>query len=280
MGLRLNSAGKTTTIRMLLDGSVDQGDVYLYGKHVQREPDVLGCVGALVEGASFYNFLTARRNLEVLALTSNYDLSPERFDAVLEIVDLRDHARRRVKGYSTGMKQRLGLAAVLLTNPDLLILDEPTNGLDPHGIHEVRTLIRELVDTHGKTVFLSSHQLSEVEQVCDRVAIIHRGEMIREGSVTELVASKAQLRVDAKPLDKAKAIIGEHWTYASDKDGTLLVDATYEDAPHVVEKLVEHGVKVHGIISHRQSLEAYFLSVTAKGEVRLSGTGEDEHHVG
>src|SRR5690606_7456231 len=143
----------------------NQGDVFLFGKHVRRERSVLSRVGALVEGAAFYNFLTGWRNLEVLALTANLDISRAEIDRMLADLEMLERSKRPVRGYSTGMKQRLGLAAALLGNPDLVILDEPTNGLDPQGIQEVRRFIRELADKHGKTVFLSSHLLNEVEQV-------------------------------------------------------------------------------------------------------------------
>ena len=262
-----NGAGKTTTIRMLLDLiRPNQGNVFMFGKHVQRERDVLGRVGALVEGAYFYPFLSGRRNLEVLALSSNLSVSDEKITALLKQVDMLERSRRRVRGYSTGMKQRLGIAAALLNDPELVILDEPTNGLDPHGIHDVRVFIRELADKHGKTVFLSSHQLSEVEQVCDRVAIIDRGNVVTEGRVEDIVAGQSQLRVNAKPLDKAKMIIDEHWT---SQDGTvmdtLLVNAKTEDAPTIVQKLVENDCQVFEITTQRQSLEAFFIEVT-KGE--------------
>lgn len=258
-----NGAGKTTTIRMLLDLiRPNQGDVYLFGQHVRRQRSVLRRVGSLVEGASFYDFLTGRRNLEVFALTSNLDLPKERFDEVLELVDMRERSRRRVKGYSTGMKQRLGIAAAILTDPDLVILDEPVNGLDPHGINEVRELIRRLADEHGKTVFLSSHQLGEVEQVCDRVAIINQGELLREGAIADLVAEKSQIRVEAEPLEKATAIVNEHWPCVTDDNDKLLVDAQRDDIPTMVDKLVENKIRVYEVSSYRQTLEDYFLSVT------------------
>ena len=207
-----NGAGKTTTIRMLLDLiKPTEGEVTIFGKHVRHEHGVLRRVGAIVEGAAFYNFLTGRRNLEVLARTAN-EFDPRRIDALLEQVGLAHRAHQRVKGYSTGMKQRLGLAAALLSDPDLLILDEPTNGLDPEGMHEIRQFIRSLADDHGKTVFLSSHLLGEVEQVCDRVAIINLGEIVREGVVAELLEGKSRLRVEASPLDRAAAVLSEHWT--------------------------------------------------------------------
>jgi ABC-2 type transport system ATP-binding protein len=197
-----NGAGKTTTIRMLMDLiHPSQGEAYIYGCSVRRQHRILRRVGAMVEVASFYDFLSGRKNLEVLAHTGgDYDSSC--ITALLEQVGLAGCAGQRVGGYSTGMKQRLGLAAALLHNPDLLILDEPTGGLDPAGIQEIRLFLRYLVDQQGKTVFLSSHLLGEVEQVCDRVAIIHKGEIVREGAVADLLISESQLRVEACPLDK------------------------------------------------------------------------------
>ncbi len=255
-----NGAGKTTTIRMMLDLiRPTEGHVRIFGRHVRREHDVLRRVGAIVEGATFYNFLSGRRNLEVLARTAN-DLNPKRIDALLEQVGLAHRAGQRVKDYSTGMKQRLGLAAALLSDPDLLILDEPTNGLDPEGMHEIRQFIRSLADDHGKTIFLSSHLLGEVEQVCDRVAIINLGEIVREGMVSELLEGKSRLRVEASPLDRAAAVLGEHWTVSSNGQW-LTIDATREDAPHLVRRLVEQGVDVYQVASQRQSLEEFFLSV-------------------
>ena len=264
-----NGAGKTTTIRMLLDLiRPDQGDVYLFGKHVRRERGALNRVGAMVEGATFYNFLTGRRNLQVFALTSNLDLPEARFDKVLALVDMKERSLRRVKGYSTGMKQRLGIAAAMLTDPDLLILDEPTNGLDPHGIAEIRELIRRLADETGKTIFLSSHQLGEVEQICDQVAIINKGKLLREGNVVDLVTGKAQFRILAKPLEKALAVVNRHWTCATHTDDALLVDVQKDDTPLVVKKLVENDIQVYEVYPYRQTLEDIFLSVTE---------GEDSH---
>jgi ABC-2 type transport system ATP-binding protein len=258
-----NGAGKTTTIRVLLDLiRPNRGDVYLFGKHVRRERAVLSRVGAMVEGASFYNFLTGRRNLQVLALTSNLDLPEARFDKVLALVDMQARSLRRVKGYSTGMKQRLGIAAALLTDPDLLILDEPTNGLDPHGIAEIRGLIRRLADEYGKTIFLSSHQLAEVEQICDRVAIINKGELLREGRVVDLVTEKAQVRIRVKPLAKALAVLNDRWTCVAHTADALLVDVHQDDTPLIVKKLVENDIQVYEVSPYRRTLEDIFLSVT------------------
>jgi len=173
-----NGAGKTTTIRMLLDLiRPTSGTAMLFGESVQRNPVVLKRVGALVEGATFYPYLTGRKNLEVLARSGGY-YDPKRVQAIIEQVGMADRADRRAKGYSTGMKQRMGLAATLLSSPDLIILDEPTNGLDPAGIQEMRLFIRELADKEGKTVFLSSHMLNEIEQVSDSITIIRDGKSI------------------------------------------------------------------------------------------------------
>ena len=265
-----NGAGKTTTIRMLLDLiRPNQGDVYLFDQHVRRERGVLGRVGAMVEGATFYNYLTGRRNLQVFALTSNLDLPEARFDKVLALVDMKERSLRRVKGYSTGMKQRLGIAAAMLTDPDLLILDEPTNGLDPHGIAEIRELIRKLADETGKTIFLSSHQLGEVEQICDQVAIINKGELLREGNIVDLVAGKAQFRILAKPLEKALAVVTAHWTCETQPDDALLVDVQKDDTPLVVKKLVDNDIQVYEVFPYRQTLEDIFLSVTEGEDVHV-----------
>jgi ABC-2 type transport system ATP-binding protein len=259
-----NGAGKTTTIRMLLDLiRPNQGRVLVYGQDVRQQHEVLRRVGAIVEGASFYNFLPARKNLEVFARTSDH-YDPDRIDALLVQVGLAERAKQRVKGYSTGMKQRLGLAAALLDDPDLLVLDEPTNGLDPNGMHEIRLFIRELADQHGKTIFLSSHLLNEVEQICDRVAIINKGEMVREGPVTELLSGKLWLRVEASPLDKAAEVLREHWSLSTNGEW-LTVNAPREDAPHVVRTLVEQGIDVYQVAAQRQTLEEFFLSVVQEG---------------
>lgn len=265
-----NGAGKTTTIRMLLDLiRPDRGDVFIFGQHVRREHTVLRRVGSLVEGASFYDFLTGRRNLEVLALTSNLDLPTAQFDAVLDLVDMRKASRRRVRGYSTGMKQRLGIAAAMLTDPDLVILDEPANGLDPYGINEVRALARRLVDEFGKTVLLSSHQLGEVEQVCDRVAIIHHGRLLREGSVAELVSEKSRLRIEAEPVEQTLAVLARRGATVTEDGTALLIEAKHTEVPLIVEELIHHGIRVYAVSTQRQSLENYFLSVTKGQDERV-----------
>ncbi len=258
-----NGAGKTTTIRMIMDLiRPSTGALFVYGRNVHTDHAVLQRVGALVEGAAFYPFLTGRKNLEVLARTGNhYDAA--RIQTMLDQVGLADRADRQVKGYSTGMKQRLGLAAALLHDPDLVILDEPTNGLDPAGIQEMRTFIRDLAQKQGKTVFLSSHLLGEVEQVCDRVAIINKGQIIREGTVADLLAAQTQLVVEAEPVERATAVLTPHWPITPNGN-TITVTASREDVPQVVQTLVAHEVAVYQVRCERQSLEQFFLEVTGE----------------
>ena len=257
-----NGAGKTTTIRMLLDLiRPSSGAVSLFGRPVRQDINVLRRVGAMVEGATSYPFLTGRQNLEVLARSGGY-YDKQHVNDLIEQVGMADRADRRTKGYSTGMKQRMGLAAALLGNPDLIILDEPTNGLDPAGIQEIRVFIRELVDKQGKTVFLSSHMLNEVEQVCDRVAIINKGQLVREGTVQSLLTEQSRLLIDAAPLDRAQAVLSEQWKLHVNGGAHLLAEARREDVPVIVRRLVEQQVEIYEITPQRQSLEEYFLAVT------------------
>ncbi len=260
-----NGAGKSSTIRMIMDLiHPSAGSVSVFGQPVRQDRAVLRRVGALVEGATFYEFLTARRNLELLGhVTGSRD--PARVSQLLAQVGLADRADQPVKGYSTGMKQRLGLAAAQLHDPDLIILDEPTNGLDPGGMQQVRALIRELVDQQGKTVFLSSHLMGEVEQVCDRVAIISKGEILRQGAVADLLAAQLQLIIRAAPLPEAAAALEARWPTRL-ADGRLLVAAAQGDTPEIARTLVAHQIDIFEIQAQKQSLEQLFLEVTAAAE--------------
>jgi len=257
-----NGAGKTTTIRMMMDLiRPTQGKISIFGCDVRREPSVFKRVGGLVEGPMFYGYLSGHDNLEVLAHTAG-DYRPQQISALLEQVGLAESARRRVSSYSTGMRQRLAIAAALLHDPDLVILDEPTNGLDPAGIQEVRHFIRSLGSNQGKTVFLSSHLLGEVEQVCDRIAIIHKGRIVRTGAVSDLLAEgTAELRLQVAPLDKAAEALQERWSVSAD-GGWLAVKASSTDSPSIVNHLVARGISVYQVVSRRPTLEEYFMSVT------------------
>lgn len=262
-----NGAGKSTTIRILMgllrptDGSVS-----MFGQPAAPNAPVLTRAGALIEGATFYGFLTGRDNLQVLADTAG--TGAERIEMLLDQIGLTHRAGRKVSGYSTGMKQRLGLAAALLSDPDLVILDEPTNGLDPGGIQDMRAFIRSLATEQEKTVFVSSHILHEVEQVCDHVAIIHRGAVVRQGPIAQLLSETGGvLRVLAKPVDRAQAALTDRWPFQRQGDW-LHVQAGSVQAPELVRTLVDADVDVHQLVEDRSSLEDFFLRVT-------DGEGED-----
>ncbi|MCU0479918.1 MAG: ABC transporter ATP-binding protein [Anaerolineae bacterium] len=261
-----NGAGKTTAMRMMLNLiRPTQGNIKIYGQDVRQNHDILRRVGMMIEGASFYPYLTGRKNLILLARTHGL-ADMKRIDTVLEIVKLSDRADQRFGTYSMGMKQRLGLAGALLHDPDLLILDEPTNGLDPNGILEMRLLLRDLVDNHGKTVCFSSHTLSEVERLCDNLAIIHKGEIVREGNINSLLTEQTQLRIKARPSEKASAVLSPQWHIGKITDDGLFLEATADDAPHIARALVNNGLDIYEITPYRQSLEAFFLDVTSGGE--------------
>jgi ABC-2 type transport system ATP-binding protein len=257
-----NGAGKSSTIRMMMDLiRPSTGTILLYGRPVQNNPALLRRVGALVEGAAFYDFLTGRKNLEILARTGDcYD--PARIESLLAQVGMADRADRLVQGYSTGMKQRLGLAAALLNDPDLVILDEPTNGLDPAGIQDVRHFIRDLAEKQGKTVFLSSHLLSEVEQVCDQVGIIHNGRLVQTGHVAELLSAQAIIRLEVAPEDRALGLLRPRWEVV-ENGRWLEVQAARADVPEMVQQLVAAEVQVFQVVVQQQSLEALFMAATA-----------------
>jgi ABC-type multidrug transport system ATPase subunit len=255
-----NGAGKSTTIRMLI-GLIapTSGEARLFGTGLSGNASVLRRVGSLVDGGAFYPFLSGRRNLEVLART--HGGGAERIDALLDRVGLAGDARRKVKGYSTGMRQRLGVAAALLNDPEVVILDEPVNGLDAAGIQEMRRLIRSLAVDRGKTVFLSSHLLHEVQQVCDRVAIISKGEIVREATIADLLRQDDGLRIEAAPLDAAQAALAKRWPVERDGEA-LVVRAPRAEAPEVVRLLVEARADLFRLIPEQRNLEEVFLSIT------------------
>lgn len=256
-----NGAGKSTTIRMIM-GLIKptSGDIMLFGKQCVSGPIEPNRIGSLVEGATFYEYLSARRNLEVLALAGGYH-DEKRINALLEQAQLALDADRLVRTYSTGMKQRLGVAAALLSNPDLVILDEPTNGLDPAGIRQMRDFIRRTADEEGTTVFLSSHMLSEIEQVCDSVAIIDHGRVIFEGKVNDLLQGTTTVRIEADPTDHALEILKQ--TYEAKQEGEkIILNAHRDNIPEIIYSLVSANVRIFDISSRTQSLEDIFLSLT------------------
>jgi ABC-2 type transport system ATP-binding protein len=264
-----NGAGKSTTIRMFLSLiAPTSGRVELFGKPLNRHrAELLARVGGLVERADFYLYLTARRNLEIVAALIGKDAS-KKIDLVLDIVGLLDRAGDKVKTYSHGMKQRLGIAQALLGKPEFIILDEPTSGLDPIGIKEVRDLIRRLSVEESITVFLSSHLLSEIEQTATSMAIINAGKLVVQGNVKDLLEEReGVVRIDAHPVEKVLRIISEHRLAKAVASSGETVQATMSssDVPALARLLVEGGVEVRALIP-RRSLEEYFLSLTEQAE--------------
>jgi len=260
-----NGAGKTTTLRILL-GLIrpTSGRASVLG-HSPGDPEGLVRVGALVESPAFYPYLSGRDNLRVVARYAN--APKKRIEGALDLVDLADRARDKFATYSLGMKQRLGVAAALLKDPELLILDEPTNGLDPAGMSDMRALIRRL-GSGERTVLLSSHLLGEVEQICDRIGVISRGKLIAESTVKEL-RGKGALLVNAKSLDHARnhleQLLGAERVEVL--DGTLRLDVDPATAGHINRDLVGAGVEVTELRPVGRTLEEVFLEMTdQKGE--------------
>jgi ABC-type multidrug transport system ATPase subunit len=266
-----NGAGKTTTIRMLLGlirASSGQARILGYDV-VQERAKILPQVGAIVESPTFYPYLSGRDNLKHLALVAGVNLS--RIDDVLELVELTDRAKDKVKTYSLGMKQRLGIAGAMLNNPRIIFLDEPTNGLDPQGTVDMRNLILRLGEK-GHTIFLSSHLLHEVEQVCSHVAIINRGTMLVQGQVEQLVSGTGKILMQVSPVKTALHVLssrlGKEGQITSPNQLEIGIDP--ERVPEAVQLLVEAGVSIYSIGQQKASLEDYFLEITGTGEARVS----------
>jgi len=263
-----NGAGKSTTIRMLL-GLVrpTAGQVLLFGRPLARERlQLLARVGALVEGPAFYPYLTATQNLALLGDLVG-GVTDRDVQASLERVGLGDRGADRYGGFSTGMRQRLGIAAALLGDPELVILDEPLNGLDPPAVLLVRDLIRQLAAA-GVTVVVSSHVLHEVELVCDRVAVLARGRRVAQGAVAELLRGEhPRFRLEVADAERAQAVARElPWVAAAEPaPGGLTVELS-EDAPARLNRaLVEAGVEVAGLARIERTLEDLFHEVSEAG---------------
>ncbi|OJF18083.1 MAG: bacitracin ABC transporter ATP-binding protein [Bacillaceae bacterium G1] len=259
-----NGAGKTTTIRMLLGlMRPSAGTVRLFGKDLaEHRLEVLRRVGSLVESPSYYGHLTGRENLEVIRRILR--VSRRRIDEVLDVVGLLKDADRPVKGYSLGMKQRLGLAMALLGKPELLILDEPTNGLDPAGIREIRQLIVRLAKEHGMTVLVSSHLLSEVEQMATKVGILFQGRLIFQDSIDVLrrrSRPRVLLGVD-RPEEAVRILRQEGVVPEVSPEGIWLPGLEPEQRMRLNARLVQSGIGVYRLQEVPRSLEDIFLELT------------------
>ena len=260
-----NGAGKSTLFRILL-GLIrpTSGRVGILGGEV-GDVAAMRRTGSMIETPRYPPFLTARQVLTWLARSHGLSPAEARIDAWLERVGMTAAADRRVRGFSVGMMQRLGVAAALISKPDLVVLDEPTSGMDPPGIQEMRALIRSLADDDGVTVILASHQLAEVQRVCDRVAILDRGRLALEGRVSDLTAGRARLRLEVTPLAMALATLGDA---ARMEDDAVLVEARREEAPALIRRLVEAGVEITEARWQGADLESVFMTETGGRDVR------------
>lgn len=259
-----NGAGKTTTIKMLL-GLIrpTAGSIRIFGKDLKKDKlAVLRKVGSLVEYPSYYGHLTAVENLE--AVRKILDVPKSRIDEVLSIVRLTNEAKRPVKGYSLGMKQRLGIATALLGEPELLLLDEPTNGLDPAGILEIRELIKSLPAERGMTILVSSHLLSEIDQMATHVGIIAKGKMIFQDSIETLRKhSESGIHMHVSEPDTAwRLLLGSGYTAELSEGNRVICRQTEDESvAGMVRTLVQHDISVYRVEEERRSLEDIFLEM-------------------
>ena len=262
-----NGAGKSTTIRMLLSLiKPTEGSIKLFDKTLQKNRiEILKRIGAIVEKPDFYGYLSAFKNLEILGKISGKEISKNRIMEVLELVGLSKRYKSKVKTFSHGMKQRLGLGQALLHNPDLIILDEPTTGLDPQGMKEIRDLILHLSKVEKKTIFLSSHILSEVELVANRMIIINKGTTKVEGYVKDLLnAKKLKVSFEVNDEEKTNRLLAQSdWINKLESQAKTIFMFSLEndEIADLNRYLVENGIAVSAVIPTR-SLEDYFLKIT------------------
>ena len=262
-----NGSGKSTTIRMLLSLiHPSSGSIELFGKSIQKNrASILEQVGAIIERPDLYPYLTATEHLQLFAKVRKQKVAAINITKTLEQVGLSHRSQDKVQTFSLGMKQRLGIAIALVHNPSLIILDEPTNGLDPQGIADIRSLIQYLAKEEGKTVFVSSHLLSEIEQVANQILIIHQGKKMVEGVTKELLDPEKRI-VQIKTLDDVKAlsiiVAGSFSQYLLSRKEGIFLKLPTTAIPMLNESLVQSGIAVLGIET-KNSLEDYFLQITS-----------------
>jgi ABC-type multidrug transport system ATPase subunit len=259
-----NGAGKTTTMRMLL-GLIrpSAGTARVFGMDVATQlPEILTRTGSIIENPTFYPYLSGRDNLRAAARLSR--VSEDRITEILTLMDLTGAAERKFSTYSLGMKQRLAVGAAMLHSPDLLILDEPANGLDPAGIVEMRDLMRQL-KAEGHTVLISSHVLHEIEQICDRIVILDRGKVVVQGRVSDLLGGDA-LEMRVSPGEEAERVLQSvPWISSISRESDRLIVAAAPDrASDLTRVLAEKGLYLSELRPREQSLEQYFLDVTGE----------------
>lgn len=257
-----NGAGKSTTLRMMV-GLIrpTRGKINIFGRDVWREHcSALRKVGAMIESPAFYKYLSGRDNLRILYNTGGSCTSKE-IDEALDTVGLLGRANDKVKAYSQGMRQRLGIALAIIGNPELILLDEPTNGLDPQGMKEVRDLILSLSRDRNLTVFLSSHLLHEVEQICTRIAVVNKGRVVESGNVSDLLRQSETYDVHAHPTETAlESVKSLDWaSISAASDGILNVKLDGGTPAELNKYLVEKGIAVSALIPRKPSLEELYM---------------------
>jgi len=264
-----NGAGKSTTIRMLLSLiRPDKGEIKIFNEDLfSNRISILRRIGCIIEKPDFYKYLSARNNLKLLSAYSGLKVSDKKLDEVFELVGLKGRSLESVKGYSHGMKQRLGIAQALIHDPDLIILDEPTTGLDPQGIIDIRNLIMYLSKEQGKTIFLSSHILSEIELVANRMAILNHGRLVVQGEVKSLLENEdrvVEMELD-RPNDAASILSNSLNMQADviDKGKILQFKLKQEKIPEIISLLSENGISIYQV-NARRHLEDVFLKLTSE----------------
>ena len=267
-----NGSGKTTTIKMILRLiEKDSGEIKIKGYDNKKEFEkAMEYIGAIVENPDMYNYMSGKDNLKLHARLRNID--EKRIDEVLELVGLKDRAKEKVKKYSLGMKQRLGLALTLLHKPRVLILDEPTNGLDPAGIKQLRNILKEIAHKDGVAVFVSSHILSEMQLMCDKIAVIDNGKIVKTENITHMEQPEDNESIDeiieikVKDVSKAIEILKQNFELQPRLvEGNINITISNEKIPKVVKELAINNVEIHSVTPKEQSLEDLFFDATKGG---------------
>jgi ABC-2 type transport system ATP-binding protein len=261
-----NGAGKSTTIRCLLSLiRLNAGTIQMFGKsYATHRYEILSKIGSIIEKPDFYNYLSAQKNLEIFARISGAIVSTKEIHEMLEFVGLGGRGKDKTKGFSHGMKQRLGIAQTLLHKPELIILDEPTTGLDPQGIIEIRNLILRLKNEQNKTILLSSHQLSEIELIANRMVIITKGKSLVEGNVQELLnAQELTVRLELSDVNKSIPLIQQHFanveiTRINEVEISLSIEK--QQVPHLNKMLGDNNILVYALEPKRK-LEDFFMKI-------------------
>ena len=266
-----NGAGKTTTMRILIGLiTADEGEILFKGKNIKKwGKSLFNEVGCFIDSPSYYPNLTAYENLAYIQKIIDKPLSE--VDRVLNITGIYYAKDKKVKNFSMGMKQRLGLALAMLNDPEVLILDEPTNGLDPEGIHEIRNFLINLSKNEGKTIFVSSHNLAEIEMMADYIALINEGELVYDGKLEDILSSNEYIVKVNQPEEVNKILYSEDINFTRIKDDKFLFKTDENGISYINKKLVEQNLEVYELMPKKRTLEEIFLDLTKKEKPLING---------